>query len=132
RPEDVAFDKDETEELKLLNLMKPDVLEFFFGGKVLLVEGDTEFSAFSKIISDDKNDNHENSIFNDLLVLRCNGKVQVSMFMKVLNHFKKDYFVLHDIDTKQIIKNRKFKEGNKLNIESNPAWTNNEKIKNQM
>ncbi|TOH64891.1 hypothetical protein, partial [Vibrio parahaemolyticus] len=34
--------------------------------------------------------------------------------------------------TKQIIKNRKFKEGNKLNIESNPAWTNNEKIKNQM
>ncbi|WP_373273315.1 TOPRIM nucleotidyl transferase/hydrolase domain-containing protein, partial [Vibrio parahaemolyticus] len=76
-----------------------------------LVEGDTEFSAFSKIISDDKNDNHENSIFNDLLVLRCNGKVQVSMFMKVLNHFKKDYFVLHDIDTKQIIKNRKFKEG---------------------
>lgn len=132
RPEDVAFDKDETEELKLLNLMKPDVLEFFFGGKVLLVEGDTEFSAFSKIISDDKHDNHENSIFNDLLVLRCNGKVQVSMFMKVLNHFKKDYFVLHDIDTKQIIKNRKFKEGNKLNIESNPAWANNEKIKNQM
>lgn len=116
RPEDVTFNEAETEELKLLNLMKPDVLEFFFGGKVLLVEGDTEFSAFSKIISDDKREHHEDSIFNDLLVLRCNGKVQVSMFMEILNHFKKNYFVLHDIDTKQIIKNRKYAGGNRRNI----------------
>ncbi|MFI8622556.1 ATP-dependent nuclease [Marinomonas sp. NPDC078689] len=132
RPEDVAFNEDESEDLKLLNLMRPDALEFFFGGKVLLVEGDTEFSAFSKIIYDDKNEHHENSIFNELLVLRCNGKVQVSMFMKILNHFKKDYFVLHDIDTKQIIKNRKFKDENRRNIETNPAWTNNAKIADQM
>lgn len=136
KPDQVSFTSDESESLKLFNLLNPDVMEFFFGGKVLLVEGDTEYSAFGKIIKDYKD--KKDATFDDLFILRCGGKVQVSMFMKILNHFKKDYFVLHDIDSKQIIKLREMKvdgtdkKVKKPNIEKNPAWTNNSKILEQM
>ncbi|ENJ8203030.1 AAA family ATPase [Vibrio cholerae] len=136
RPDQINFTEDETESLKLFNLLNPDVMEFFFGGKVFLVEGDTEYTAFGKIIKDYKEKG--DTTFDDLFILRCGGKVQVSMFMKILNHFKKSYFVLHDIDTKQILKYRLMKvEGTdkkerKPNIENNPAWTNNSKILEQM
>ncbi|EJL6880303.1 AAA family ATPase [Vibrio cholerae] len=135
RPNDVHFTEDETESLKLLNMLNPDVMEFFFGGKVLLVEGDTEYSAFGKIIADAKASG--DNTFDDLFILRCRGKVQVSTFMKILNHFKKEYFVLHDIDTYEIVKYRKKTEGQgnvklQANIERNPAWTNNEKILKEM
>ncbi|MER2495604.1 AAA family ATPase [Vibrio neptunius] len=135
KPDDIEFTDDESESLKLFNLLNPDVLEFFFGGKVLLVEGDTEYSAFGKIINDAKLDGDDQ--FDDLLILRCGGKVQVAMFMKILNHFKKEYFVLHDIDTKKILKNRwiKQEDGSKqkeLRVETNPAWTNNSKIHAEM
>lgn len=135
KPNDVKFSDDEIESLKLLNLLNPDSMEFFFGGRVLLVEGDTEYTAFGKILRDLKKEGCKS--LNDLLIVRCGGKVQVSMFMKILNHFKKHYYVLHDIDCKQILKNRWIKniEGKKekvLKIETNPAWTNNSKILEQM
>lgn len=136
RPEDVKFSDNEIESLKLLNLLNPDVLEFFFGNKVLLVEGDTEFTAFGKIISDSKAKGERK--YDDIFVLRCNGKPQVVMFMKILNHFNKDYMVLHDIDTKEIIKGvsrvvidettKEKKRVTKNEITKNPAWTINEKI----
>lgn len=135
KPDDIQFTEDETELLKLLNLLNSDAMEFFFGGKVLLVEGDTEYSAFGKIIGDARAVNDRS--FDDILVLRCGGKVQVAMFMKILNHFKKQYFVLHDIDAMQILKNRWMKQegGGKakvLRVETNPAWTNNSKIHAEM
>lgn len=135
KPDLVTFTGDETESLKLLNLLNPDVMEFFFGGKVLLVEGDTEYSSFGKIIQDTKE--RGDKTLDNLFILRCRGKVQVAMFMKILNHFKKEYFVLHDIDSKQILKNRSLKDdkgGKKkeLRIEANPAWSNNSKILEQM
>ncbi|QFI39928.1 AAA family ATPase [Moritella marina ATCC 15381] len=135
KPDLVTFTEDETESLKLLNLLNPDVMEFFFGGKVLLVEGDTEYSSFGKIIQDAKE--RGDKTLDNLFILRCRGKVQVAMFMKILNHFKKEYFVLHDIDSKQILKNRWLKDGKggkkkELRIEVNPAWSNNSKILEQM
>lgn len=135
KPNQISFTEDETESLKLFNLLNPDVMEFFFGGKVLLVEGDTEYASFGKIIKDAKEDGDKT--FDDLFILRCRGKVQVAMFMKILNHFKKEYFVLHDIDSKQILKNRQINDGEggkkkELRIEKNPAWSNNSKIHVEM
>lgn len=94
RPDQINFTEDETESLKLFNLLNPDVMEFFFGGKVFLVEGDTEYTAFGKIIKDYKEKG--DTTFDNLFILRCGGKVQVSMFMKILNHFKKviSYFMI--------------------------------------
>ncbi|KZN34540.1 hypothetical protein N480_21175 [Pseudoalteromonas luteoviolacea S2607] len=136
KPEKINFSDDEVESLKLLNLLNPDVLEFFFGNKVLLIEGDTEFTAFGKIISDAKAKGETK--YDKIFLLRCNGKTQIVMFMKILNHFQKDYMVLHDIDTKQIIKgvsrmetNEETKERKRVTrkqITKNPAWTVNENI----
>ncbi|MBL0638958.1 ATP-dependent nuclease [Aeromonas veronii] len=131
KPDMVNFSEDDIETLKLLNMLNPDSMEFFFGGRVLLVEGDTEHTAFGKIIRDIKS--RGDTSLDDVLIVRCGGKVQVSMFMKILNHFKKKYFVLHDIDSKEILKNRQIKnaEGVKekqIRVERNPAWTNNSKI----
>ncbi|WP_114765069.1 ATP-dependent nuclease [Vibrio rhodolitus] len=135
KPNDVNFSKDEIESLKLLNMLNPDSMEFFFGGRVLLVEGDTEYTAFGKVISDLKAEG--NSSLDDLLIVRCGGKVQVAMFMKILNHFNKKYYVLHDIDCKEIIKNRWMKNAQgvkekRRRKEVNPAWSNNSKILDQM
>ncbi|OCH57552.1 ATP-dependent endonuclease [Aliivibrio fischeri] len=136
RPEDVKFSENEVESLKLLNLLNPDVLEFFFGNKVLLIEGDTEFTAFGKVMSDAKSKGDNK--YDDIFLLRCNGKPQIVMFMKILNHFNKDYMVLHDIDTKEIIKGvsrvvidevtEEKKRVTNDQITKNPAWTINENI----
>lgn len=135
KTDDIALTKDEKDNLKLLNLIDPFVLEFFFGGKVLIVEGDTEYNAFNylKITEKEKGNND----LNDLHIIRARGKVQVSSLMKILNHFKKNYFVLHDTDTQKTTRNKKVKNANdKIELEqqeiTNPAWTNNEKIMNNM
>lgn len=133
--DDINFTSDEKDNLKLLNLIDPHVLEFFFGGRVLLVEGDTEYNAFNYI--KDFESKNGNTSFDDLLVIRARGKVQVSSLMKVLNHFKKDYFVLHDTDSKKTTRKQTVQGDNeKKYIELkeiiNPAWTNNDKILNNM
>ncbi|MDC1175565.1 AAA family ATPase, partial [Bacteriovoracaceae bacterium] len=131
RPDSVSLSPDETEELKLMNMINPNTLEFFFGGKVLIVEGDTEYVAFSKVI-----EKEQSAPYEDLVVIRANGKVQVSSLMKILNHFKKEYFVLHDTDSLRCKRKKKVTIGDKTFYETsdmvNPAWTNNSKIQAQM
>ena len=135
RPDSIQLTDDDKENLKLLNLVDPHMLEFFFGGKVLLVEGDTEYSAFNYIIEKEKAKNTDN--YDDLLIIRARGKVQISSLMKILNHFKKKYFVLHDTDTQKTYRrnSRKDEEGREFIVRKeikNPAWTNNKKIQDAM
>src|SRR5690606_32250223 len=51
RPEKAKLDDDDKINLKLLNICDPYVAEFLFGGKVIIVEGDTEYTAFNYIRS---------------------------------------------------------------------------------
>ncbi|UCM48963.1 ATP-dependent nuclease [Aeromonas caviae] len=136
KPDSAQLDKDDKENLKLINLFDSHISEAFFGGKVLVVEGDTEYSAINFI----KNTEAEfgNYQYNDLNVIRARGKVTVASMMKVLNHFGKNYYVLHDTDTPEIESKRKNKEksvGDTIVYDKfkmvNPAWTNNEKILSQ-
>ncbi|WP_293297588.1 AAA family ATPase [Pedobacter sp. UBA4863] len=135
RAEEVQLTTDEKENIKFLNLIDPYVLEFFFGGKVILVEGDTEYNAFNFIKEKEKENGNEE--FADILVIRARGKVQISSLMKILNHFKKQYFVLHDTDTPKTKRRQTKKDSQgKKYIEEieivNPAWTNNSKIEANM
>jgi putative ATP-dependent endonuclease of OLD family len=46
KPSVANLSDDDKQNLKLLNIFDPYVAEFFFGGCVIVVEGDTEYSAF--------------------------------------------------------------------------------------
>ncbi|HCL4446018.1 AAA-ATPase [Clostridium sporogenes] len=111
RPNKVKLDEDDKQNLKLLNIFDPYVAEFFFGGKTIIVEGDTEYTAFKYVIS--KNQNK----YKNIHIIRARGKATIVSLIKILNHFGSDYSVLHDSD------HPVGKKGGK-----NPAWTNNKKI----
>lgn len=116
RPDRVKLDEDEKTELKLLNLCDPHFTEFFFGGHTLIVEGDTEYAAF----------NHVRAVFEpefqNIHVVRARGKVTVALLAKIINQFGGSYAVLHDSDQPLTVR----RSGK---VMKNPAWTNNQKIK---
>jgi putative ATP-dependent endonuclease of OLD family len=116
RPSKIKLDADQKGELKLLNVYDPYVAEFFFGGRTILVEGDTEYTAFKFIIANDP----DREIFQDVHIVRARGKVTIGLLAKILNQFGARYAVLHDSDTPTITTRR--------GIIVNPAWTNNKKI----
>ncbi|UUZ62038.1 hypothetical protein LP417_17045 [Polaromonas sp. P1-6] len=115
RSESIDFDGEEIEQLKALLLFDANVAEMFFGGKVLIVEGDTEFAAF-----------HEAMRLNEAtypvdqrpLIVRARGKATIAILVKMLSHFKIDFSVLHDIDSPRT------KDGAKVNS----AYSVNKKI----
>lgn len=115
RPEKVQLDEDDKKNLKLLNLCDPYVAEFFFGGRIVIVEGDTEYTALKHVIA------KKPDLYRDVHFIRARGKATIVSLVKVLNHFGSSYSVLHDSDS-QIVLN---KEGRPR---ANPAWTINNSI----
>jgi len=115
RPTKAKLSPDEKEELKLLNMYDPHVAEFFFGGRTVVVEGDTEHSAFKEIIQMEKDR------FKDVHVVRARGKYTIVALCKILNQFGNPYAVLHDADTPTI--------STKKGEAKNPAWAANQQIK---
>lgn len=119
RPDKVKLDDDDKKNLKLLNICDPYMAEFFFGGRVIVVEGDTEYTAFN-YIKRQKPDHYK-----DVNIIRARGKATIVSLIKILNHFGSDYAVLHDCDTPRITT----KKGKEM---ANPAWGNNPNILSEM
>jgi putative ATP-dependent endonuclease of OLD family len=113
RPDRARLDEEDKRNLKLLNLCDPYVAEFFFGGKVIVVEGDTEYTAFNYIKA------RKPEIYNDIHIIRARGKATIVSLIKILNHFGSSYSVLHDSDKPLT------KAGT-----HNPSWGNNPNILN--
>ena len=109
RPARVKLDDGEKGELKLLNIYDPHVAEFFFGGRTVLVEGDTEYTAFKYVMAEDA----ERELFKDVHIVRARGKVTIALLAKILNQFGARYAVLHDSD---------------LPTTAGGVWTNNTRI----
>lgn len=118
RPDKAMFDGTDRECLKLLNLCDPYVAEFFFGGKTIIVEGDTEYAAFMHItgLSPKK--------YEGVHVVRARGKATIVSLCKILNQFAAPYSVLHDSDRPTYQKDGK--------DHANPAWAHNESIRIEM
>lgn len=112
RPEKTKLSENDMANLKLLNLCDPYVAEFFFGGKVIIVEGDTEYTAFNYI------KNKKSELYRDIHIIRARGKATIVSLVKILNQFGASYSVLHDSDRVYT------KDG----IKKNPAWGNNPNI----
>ena len=115
RPENVELDTDDKKRLKFLNMCDPYVAEFFFGGRSIIVEGDTEHTAFAYIKEMHPED------FRDIHVIRARGKATIVSLMKILNQFGAPYAVIHDTDRKKV----KRKDGQEI---VNPAWSKNADI----
>lgn len=118
RPDKAMFDGSDRECLKLLNLCDPYVAEFFFGGKSIIVEGDTEYAAFMHIIAVSPKK------YEGVHVVRARGKATIVSLCKILNQFGTPYSVLHDSDRLKYQKDGK--------DHANPAWAHNESIRIEM
>lgn len=106
RSETMQFEGDDVENLKALLAFDVSVSEMFFGKKVLIVEGDTEFAAFNEVMLSNASDY---PIDERPLIIRARGKATISTLVKMLSHFKINFSVLHDIDSPRT------KDGNKVN-----------------
>jgi putative ATP-dependent endonuclease of OLD family len=93
RPAKAKLDEDDRANLKALNACDPYVNEFFFGGDVVVVEGDTEYTAFSLLKS------QLPVKYRNLHIIRARGKGSILTILKILNQFSSTYAVLHDSDT---------------------------------
>lgn len=112
RPEKVALTQDEKASLKIMNQWDPYFAEFLFGGRTIIVEGDTEYSAFREIIESDREH------FRDVHVLRARGKFIIPIIARIMNQFGGRYSVLHDTDQPTTSQGR-----------ANGAWAANEQIR---
>ncbi|MGE0565821.1 MAG: ATP-dependent endonuclease [Pseudolabrys sp.] len=111
RPATVKLTDDEKSLLKLLNLWDPYVAEFFFGGQTVLVEGDTEYSAFREIVEADR------AAYRNVHIVRARGKFVIPALMKIMNHFGAPYAVVHDSDRPKLDSGK-----------ANAAWAANKMI----
>ena len=96
KSETINFSDDELANLKALMVFDSNVSEIFFGDKVVIVEGDTEFAAFHEIMNSNSTDYPVNQ---RPLIIRARGKATIAILIKILSHFKIDFSVLHDIDS---------------------------------
>lgn len=86
---------DKVEKKRKFNMaywFNPDRSELFFSKKVILVEGATEKTIFPLLASRLRILNH------DISIIDCGGKFNLKLYMEVLNSFKINYIVIHDID----------------------------------
>ncbi|EHQ06201.1 ATP-dependent nuclease [Leptonema illini] len=113
RPSKAKLSHNDLTNLKLLNICDPYVHEFFFGGKQIIVEGDTEYTAFSMIKEQLPDE------YLDLQIIRARGKGIIPSVAKVLLQFSKGFSILHDTDTPKTKDNK-----------NNPAWGMNSTIGN--
>lgn len=120
RPETAALSADDKENLKLLNIYDPYVAEFFFGGKIVVVEGDTEYAAFRLVIEERKEE------FSNVHIIRARGKATIASVSKILIHFGATFSILHDSDTRTA--QRRIKGSSETKTIANPAWGTNSTI----
>ena len=118
RPDAAQFMGDDRMLLKLLNACDPYVAEFFFGGRTVLVEGDTEYTAFKHVIA------KEPQRYGVVHIVRARGKATLVALAKILNQFGAPYAVLHDSDRPTYSKSGK--------VAKNPAWALNDAIRHEV
>lgn len=114
RSDTISFSNVEIENLKLLNSFDQNLSEMLFGQYPVIVEGDTEYAAFDKVMRMETDKYHIN---RKPILIRARGKYSIVPLIKMLTHFKVNFSVLHDSDYP------KNKKGN-----SNNVWSGNQDI----
>ncbi|WHS94255.1 AAA family ATPase [Sinorhizobium kummerowiae] len=113
RSDRIEFDGDDKQRLQALQQIDPSFAEIFFGSYPILVEGDTEHAAFMASVVEKQ---HE--LINQVTIIRARGKAILAPLVRVMQHFKIDFGIVHDCDPP-------FKK----NGDTNGMWTENKKIR---
>lgn len=87
--------KRDKETLKMLNKFDSGVAELFFGQYPILVEGDTEFTAFEGIMNKIPS---EYPLSERPAIIRARGKDALILLIKMLKHLKINFSIIHDSD----------------------------------
>lgn len=114
RSDEITFTGDGKENLKMLLQFDSSLAEAFFGSYPVIIEGDTEYAAFQKVMELYETDYPTEK---RPVLIRARGKYTIILVAKIFTHFKIPFSVLHDSDA-PIAKN-----GGKSS-----AWTANERI----
>ena len=93
RSDEITFTGNEIDNLKLLNSFDQNLSEMFFGQYPIIVEGDTEYAAFDKVMRIEADKYHINC---KPILIRARGKYTIIPLIKMLSHFKVNFSVLHD------------------------------------
>ena len=115
RTDTAGFDKPEKDVLKALLAFDQSVTEMFFSRRVIIIEGDTEFAAFTGAM---EADSVSFPLEDRPLLLRARGKWTIPLLLRILHHFRVLCAVLHDADAPRTSSGAK----------KNPAYTANEEI----
>lgn len=109
----IKFDCDEKQRLQALQHIDPGFSEIFFGSYPILVEGNTEYAAFMASIIEDQHD-----LINKVTIVRAHGKAILVSLIRIMQHFKISFGVVHDSDFP-------LRKDGRIN----GMWTENEKIR---
>lgn len=115
RSEEIRFSPEEKLNLKSLLAFDTTVAEMFFSPRVIIVEGDTELAAFTEVML---NVPSKYPVERRPLILRARGKSTILILIRMLDQFRVDFAVLHDIDSPRT------KDGKK----ANGRYTDNQSI----
>jgi len=96
RADSMTFQGEEKENLKVLLAFDQSVAEMFFAPRVVIVEGDTEYAAFTVAMDADK---EAFPMDRRPLLLRARGKWTIPSLVRVFAHFKVNCAVIHDADS---------------------------------
>jgi len=99
RADSANFNATEKDTLKTLLAFDQAVAEMFFSNKVIIVEGDTEFAAFTVAMDADL---PAFPLDGRPLILRARGKWTIPLLVRMLEHFKVPCAVLHDVDAPKV------------------------------
>lgn len=99
-PDQAEDEKKAKEKLKTLLAFDQSVAEMFFSDKVIIVEGDTEFAAFTVAMDADA---QAFPMDGRPLLLRARGKWTIPLLVRMLAHFKVPCAVLHDVDAPKVV-----------------------------
>lgn len=88
----------EKDRLRLIATFHPTVNEVFFARRVVLFEERTSLSAFERAAKLTGIFDRHLQLRRDVTLIDCDGKPNIPMFQKVLNHFQIPYTVIHDED----------------------------------
>jgi len=114
RADAVGFTGDEKTSLKMLNSFDQALSEMFFGQYPVVIEGDTEFSAFEAVMNLDPSGF---PVQARPVLVRARGKWTMPLIVKMLGHFRVPFSILHDTDSPYVRDGR-----------ANAAWTANTHI----